>query len=246
LRKIVVIFIIVIGAWGCAATRNKSTLYPALLNGNIIENARLQNLSNNSYFIQKAEIEVFTNDRKEKFVGTIKFEKPDKYLISLKSKAGIEGARIYITKDTILINDRINKKLYYGTAAYLKLKYGISANLLPLIFGDISLDSNCENITINCNEERARIDCPVKGTYLKYVIDCKNSKTSAVGLGEQDINLKFDKYFVLSNILVPRTIDFKAEKYDMAINIKIVKVEYPWNGSVSFIPGKGYEIIKLR
>ena len=40
-------------------------------------------------------------------MATIKYELPDKYLISIRSKAGIEAARIFITKDTVLINDRI-------------------------------------------------------------------------------------------------------------------------------------------
>jgi hypothetical protein len=246
LRKIIFIFIIAISVYGCSATKSRSTLNPVSLSGSIIENIKFQNLSNNSYFIQKAEIEVLTNNGKEKFIGTIKFEKPDKYLISVKSRTGIEGARIYITKDTVLINDRINKKLYFGTAAYLKLKYGISENLLPLIFGDIILDSKCENKEIRCSNDNATIDCAIKGTYLKYIVDCKKFKTGTVTLGEQDINLKFDKYFILNNILVPRTIELRAPDYNMDINIKIVKVENPWNGNVSFVPGKGYELIELR
>ena len=67
----------------------------------------------------------------------LKFEYPDKYLISIKSRTGIEGARIYISEDTILFNDRINKKMYYGSSLYLKRKYGLTTNFLPLIFGDI-------------------------------------------------------------------------------------------------------------
>jgi hypothetical protein len=246
LRKIVIIFIIAIALSGCAATKNRSAISPVSLSGNIIENTKYQNISNNSFFIEKAEIELLTDEGKEKFVGTIKFEKPDKYLISLKSRTGIEGARIYITKDTILINDRINKKLYSGTAAYLNHKYGISVNLLPLIFGDVFLDSKCDKKEVICSGEKASIDCSIKGTLIKYEIDCKRSKTGAVSLGEEDINLKFDKYFVLSNILVPRTVEFRANKYKMSINIRIVKVEYPWNGNISFVPGKGYELIELR
>jgi hypothetical protein len=246
LRKIGSIFLIALVVSGCAATKKSNTIDRVLLNGNVIQNTEFQNLSNGSYFIQKAELEVLTSEGKQKLISTLKFEKPDKYLISIKSRTGIEGARIYINKDTLLINDRINKKLYTGTSAYLKVKYGISENLLPLILGDIILGSGCEENKIQCRNDMIGFDCPVKGTLLKYVIDCKMCKTESVSLEEQDINLKFDKYFVLSNILVPRTVEFRATKYKMAVNIKIVKVEYPWNGNISFIPGTGYELIELR
>ena len=217
-----------------------------ILSGNILENTEAQNISNSSYFIQKAEIEVDTPDGIIKFVGTIRFEKPDKYLISLRSKTGIEGARIYITKDTVLVNDRINKRLYSGTAAYLRLKYGMSQNLLPLIFGDIIVDSKLKGENLTCNDDKVTIDCAVKGNYLNYIVDCKKNKTEMVSIGDQEINLRFDKYFVLNNIWIPRTIEFRAAKYSTEIKIKIVKVEYPWDGNVSFIPGKGYELIELR
>jgi hypothetical protein len=214
--------------------------------GSLPENIQYQNITNNGFFIQKAEIEIITPGGREKLIGTIKFEKPDKYLISIKSRTGIEGARIYITKDTVLVNDRINKKLYSGTAGYLKLKYGVSQNLLPLLSGDIILDPTCENIAVKCKDERARINCPVKGVYLYYTVDCKASKTNMVSFGEQGVSVKYENYFVLNTIMLPRNVDFNSSKYDISVKIKIVKVEYPWNGNVSFISGKGYELIELR
>jgi hypothetical protein len=95
-------------------------------------------------------------------------------------------------------------------------------------------------------DDMAKINCAVKGSYINYVIDCTKSKTALVKLGEQDVDLRFDKYFVLNTILVPRNIEFSSSKFNMVINIKIVKVEYPWSGNVSFVPGKGYEIMELR
>ena len=87
---------------------------------NVFESTKNQNITNNGFFIQKAEIEIVTGEGKEKYLASIKFEKPDKYLISVKSRTGIEGARIYISNDSILVNDRINKKLYSGNTFYLK------------------------------------------------------------------------------------------------------------------------------
>jgi hypothetical protein len=232
---------------GCSVTKNRVTGdNTKLLTGTILENAEYQNITNNGFFIQKAEIEILTPGGREKLIGTIKFEKPDKYLISLKSRTGIEGARIYISKDTILVNDRINKKLYSGTGEYLKLKYGISQNLLPLLFGDIILDPKCENVSIKCKDDKGRINCPIKGVYLNYIIDCKEFKTSMVSFGEQGVSMKYENYFMLNAFMIPRNVDFNSSRYDTSIKIKLVKVEYPWNGNISFVPGKGYELIELR
>lgn len=247
MRKIVIIFIIGIITSGCAVKKIRQTdAAGKSVSENILENTIIQNISNNSYFIQRAEIEIVTADGKEKFIATVKFEKPYSYLISIKSRTGIEGARIYITKDTILVNDRINKKLYSGTADYLKLKYGISQNLLPLIFGDIILDPKCERGMVKCTDDELNIDCPVKGVLLKYRINCDKAKTGMVTLVEQGVSMKFVKYFFSGNIMVPRLVEFKSEKFNTTVNIKIVKVESPWNGNVSFVSGKGYELIELR
>ena len=59
---------------------------------------------------------------------------PDKFLISIKSHTGIEVARIFLTGDSIMINDRINKKLYYGSTSYLKNKYGLTTAVFPVIW----------------------------------------------------------------------------------------------------------------
>jgi len=57
--------------------------------------------------------------------------------------------------------------------------------------------------------------------------------------------LKYSKYLKLDNILIPGIIEFTDSQYDIFVKIRIVKVEYPWDGNVKFIPGKGYEIIDL-
>lgn len=247
MRKIIFIFIVGIILSGCSVTKNRATGDNVkLLTGTVLENAEYQNITNNGFFIQKAEIEILTPGGREKLIGTIKFEKPDKYLISIKSRTGIEGARIYITKDTVLVNDRINKKLYSGTSGYLKLKYGVSQNLLPLLFGDIILDSKCKSISIKCKDDRARINCPFKGVYLNYIIDCKENKTNMVSFEDQGVNIKYDNYFILNTIVIPRNVNFNSSRYDTSIKFKIVKVEYPWSGNISFIPGKDYELIELR
>ena len=66
----------------------------------------------------------------------MKYRLPGNYLVSIRNKTGMEAARVYVTHDTVLINDRIYRKLYIGSNEYLLKKYGIATNSLPLVFGD--------------------------------------------------------------------------------------------------------------
>jgi hypothetical protein len=40
-------------------------------------------------------------------------------------------------------------------------------------------------------------------------------------------------------------VEFKDSQYNATIKIKLLKVDFTWNGSVKFVPGKGYELIEL-
>lgn len=219
------------------------------ISGNILEITENQNITNNGFFIQKAEITVITSEESNTFIANIKFEKPDKYLISLRSRTGIEGARIFISGDSIRMNDRINKKLYSGTSGYLARKYGFSQSFLPLIFGDLILDKKCETEVGSCIDEKLVFGCQLKGMPLTYGLDCKRRKIFSVeqvnSLNQPGVNIKYEKFFNISGISIPKFIEFNDNQYNITIKIRILKVQLPWTGNLSFIPGRGYELIEL-
>lgn len=253
MQKIIIILLVGIYTAGCSATQHLSSKNEQDTNipigVSIIENVKFLNITNSNFFIQKAEIQVINENGKETFIGTIKFEKPDKYLISIKSKTGIEGARIYITKDSLFVNDRINKKMYYGSSFYLKKKFGLDQNFLPLIFGDIILNKNCEDIQRECVGNKMTVNCVEKGIMLNYEIDCRKSKAISVNqmnnFVKNGIEMKYSGFHNIGNIIIPRVVEFKDNQYNSTVNIKVIKIELPWNGSIKFIPGKGYELIEL-
>jgi hypothetical protein len=238
---------------GCSVTKNlkknKEGNSNLIFSGNVLEDVEEQNISKNSFFIQKAEIELITGNDKEKFLASIKFEKPDKYLVSLRSKTGIEGARIYISGDSILVNDRINKRMYFGTSFYLKKKFGLTQTFLPLIFGDIIMNSECEKGQGKCVDDRMNVSCIQKGVKLSYEIDCRKRKSISVtqmnNFAMEGFKITYEGYYRLGNKFIPKTVEFKDTQYNTTIKIKILKAELSWNGTVKFIPGKGYELIEL-
>lgn len=240
-------------AGGCSLTRKAGniTAPASLLNesGNILDNVERQNLSSAGFFIQKAEVELNNQSGKQKFLASIKFEYPDRYLISVKSRTGIEGARIFITKDSLIVNDRINKKMYFGSTGYLKRKLGLNQSLLPLIFGDMVTENNQRDLKQKCSEGKLGFTCVLSGVTLIYNIDCKRNKSSLVTLKssylQQDVNIRSEGSLKTGNILVPRNIEVEDLNTNTIIRIRFIKVENPWNGELKFIPGKGYELIEL-
>jgi hypothetical protein len=253
LQKIAFILLTVILLWSCSAARmgksGNSVATGLKHTANVFEDIQNMNITSKSFFIQKAEIELITGESSEKFVANIRFEYPDKYLISLKSRTGIEGARVYINKDSILVNDRINKIMYLGDSFYFKRKYGLNQSFLPLIFGDLLVDQKETDKNVDCSGNKLNLNSVIKGVLLKYVIDCQKRKILLVNqTGSSNSNgleIKYDKFYRIENILIPGFIEVAGNEFNTRIKIRILKVEYPWIGSVKFIPGKGYELIKL-
>jgi hypothetical protein len=253
LRKIALILFTGIILSGCSLVRNLGKETSADLSisksENVFESVKLQNITDSSFFVQKAEFEITTQDGKEKFIGNIRYENSGRYLISLRSRSGIEGARIYITKDSILVNDRINKKLYLTSSLYLKRKFGFTQDCLPLIFGDIVSDRNYSKDLEKCSGESVKISRATGGMKFNYEIDCRKRKVILANetnnLGSEGLKIKYASFFRVGNILIPKIVEIDDPQYNAYVKIRIIRVEYPWSGTMKFVRGKDYELIEL-
>lgn len=253
MQKIVLIFLWGIIVAGCSVTRSRSKSLSdgsgSIITRNVLEDVKNQNVTSKGFFLQKVDIKIITKTFNEKFIATIKFAYPDRYLISLKTRTGIEGARIYINKDSVTVNDRINKKLYFVDKFYLEQNFGITPGLLALIFGDIVLDGRLSSEKLECENSRLETEIGVKGVRFKYVIDCDKRKSLSVKLLnnyiQNGVEISYNRFFKKSGILIPGEIEVNDYKSNIKINLKIIKIEWPWSGDFDFIPGKGYEIIEL-
>jgi len=216
--------------------------------GSVARKTKNLNITNQCFLIAKAEIILSEGNQKESFIASVKFSFPDKYLISLRSKSGIEGARIYLTGDTLLINDRINRKLYYGEPDYIRKKFGISASALPLIFGDMIFKDSGDSENLKCIDGYLNFNKAFMGLRYETSIDCKKSKMISCiqqndKEGEQVI-MRYSKYMEKGNCLFPSFINIFYR--EMNVSIKIRKVEIPWEGNLEFIAGNKYELIYLK
>ena len=239
---------------GCAVIKtikgqNNELSNEIITERNIVETVKNQNITRKSFFIQKAEIAISTSSLNEKVNGSIKYEYPNRYLISIKSKTGIEAARIFSSNDTILINDRINRKLYYGSNRDLKNKYGITNSVLPMILGDFLTDSLSDNERIICLNGKFNSNCMLDGIRVRYIVDCKKNKTifidSENSFDGRKIELSFNEFRETGKVIFPGRIEFKNLQNMTIINIRIRKIELPWTGNIKFIPGNKYELMRI-
>lgn len=109
------------------------------LNLDAIEQQMLAAQLQYNTFSAKSKMEITTPDGMQSISANIDMEK-DKFIgISLRM-LGIEGARIYITPDSIHIVDRLNQKYYPKDFTYLEETFGVTIDfntLQNLIAGNL-------------------------------------------------------------------------------------------------------------
>jgi hypothetical protein len=238
----------------CAVSRKKigqtNTTGVKPVVGNLSEIILNQNITGKSFYIEKAEFRIKSGEGEKSGLGTIKFLMPDKFLISIKSNTGIEVVRIFLTGDSIMVNDRFNKKIFYGSASYLKNKYGITTSLLPVLLGDYVNDEKIDSSRISCEEGMLSIGAVVEKAKVNYVIDCQQGKSILTkpedSTGENLVEIYYTEFFQANNISIPGKIEIVEKKGNTRIELRIQKIISPWDGSIEFIPGKQFEKIRLQ
>ncbi len=209
-----------------------------------------RNLTNQDFYIQKAEIEISTAGEKQKLLGSLKFKSPGKYLLSVRSRTGIEAVRIFISEDTILINDKIGRKLYYGSSSHISNKYGISASALPILIGDYIDTKDRMSEKVTCVKGISKLEGNLENKRISYVFDCKQGKIVSSDFNIQaetgGIAFSFGKFQIINNKVLPGTIKIEDINKETIINIVIERISIEPIDNIEFIPGNNYEKIMLK
>jgi hypothetical protein len=253
LRKIVYIVLITVVLSGCSVLRKHERRTGSNeTNGRsvLLEELVRNNLTAGDFTISKMDVYINAGNLREKFSATLKFQFPDKYLVSIRSIGNIEVARFFLTPDTVLVNDRINRVVYYGDPEKFSRKFGLDYNLLPVIFGDYVNDNRSVGSKTNCINGSADADGFIRGMKLLYRIDCKNSKISAAeqegntGIVLNEIN--YSEFITVNDITIPSLINMHNKKSDNSLEIRISKIDRSIDAPVEFVPGNRYKKIELK
>jgi hypothetical protein len=255
LRKIIfisVVFLIVLS--GCSVLRKSSSTagetVKEINDENSIGSVIRNNISNENFYIQKAEIKVNQDNISARFIADIKFKKPDTLLISVRSKAGIVAGRAFITKDTILLNDRINKKLLIGNPEIIAAKYGIDPIFIFAVLGDIIVDEKELKESLECKKGIFRKEFEINNKSVEYTIDCGKKKALTAyfegDIKTGNITIDYSNIMISDRIRYPQRIEITDDLRSLNIIVEIKKIESPWDGKIEFVRGSGYKVVKIR
>jgi len=250
--KITIIAAICTLLWGCVGV-SKSKSYSGTgskKNSTNESEIRNQNITNFSFIFSKIEINVVGNGEKKKLMGSLKYLYPGRFQLSIRNTAGIEGARIYIDSDTILANDRINRKTYYGSSKEMYEKYGISSYFIPVLLGDFIVYEDRSVSELNCMNGSTEIKINTGIGQIKYITDCSRDKIVSVLISENEekpkIKAEFSNFRKLNDHVYPSSIEIEDVNNSDKVKIEIKRAEIYRGRELRFIPGNNYELILLQ
>jgi hypothetical protein len=223
--------------------------YSSLVSVADIGETRKNNLSNNDFSVKRADVVLKVNGDEQKFIASFKYKFPGIWLISMKSNTGIEAARAWITTDTVLVNDRLHKKLYYGRSSALEEKYGIAVKAIPVLMGDfIEADIKIGN-SADCIEGIDEEVAKFENFRVEYVISCRENKilrSKIIHPDKNTIRINYYKTKKDGNKKYPTKIIFTDSEANNIMEIKIRDIDFNNIDKIDFIPGKGYEKVLLK
>jgi len=215
-----------------------------------IESVIQNNLSNNNFYIQKADINIIQDNISVRLVADIKFKKPDTILITVRSRTGIEAGRALITNDTLIVRDRINKKLLIGKPDELGTKYGVDPSFFMAILGDIVVEDKNRTESLECVRGDFSREFKVHGKNVEYIIDCQRKKLKQAyfegDIKSGNITIEMSGIIKSGDVIYPGKIVINDDLKSMSVVIEIRKIESPWNGKISAVSGQGYKVVKIR
>jgi hypothetical protein len=253
LQKVILIIIGVITISGCSvlkqapgtAVRERIVSDSELLNYTI-EN----NISKRNFYITKASVTAEVGAVTTHLAASVKYKLPDSVLLILRSAIGTEAARMLMTSDTVMINDRLNKELLVGKPGIRTLKYGLSPDILFVVLGDLIMNPVSRSQKVACINGNAAGRSEVNGKVINYRIDCRRQKVAETQVEESiftsSIDIRFDKFRNFSGLVMPEKIELKEPDSNVTLTVEIEKAAAGWTGNIDFVPGKNYQIRRLR
>lgn len=251
MRKTLII-LLTISVWGCAPKKyfTETVVGPGeSTNEGVVARVISNNLFEENLFIEKATVNININNELSKYLLSLKYRKTDEFLISIRNSTGIEGARVYISEDSVFINDRIGKRIIQGNLKDIDRITGFPWVLFKALFGDLVLKDKFSKPDITGSGNSLVIMESFNGKVLKFVIDPAVNKTVSASVIDRNMNeeiiilySKFDR----SGKHIPGVIQIKDKTRNLSAEIKIEKIQYSWTGEIEFIPGKGYSKEEIR
>lgn len=247
-----IIILLLLSAVACAPKKYLTESLPSSGEESIeriIENVYRNNISEESFQIEKGSLAVNINNTSNKYLFSVRFNKPDIYLISIRNSTGMEGARIFITKDTVLINDRIGKRILYGKPKELEKYSGFPYYMINAIFGDLVLKEVRSKGDALSFFNSVIITQAYYGKAWKSILDPGKGKVISTSVinsnGQDELTFIYSK-FSRAEKHMPLLIEMIDKKNNVNAKIRVEKFRTGSDQEILFVPGKGYSKEEIR
>jgi len=255
LQKIIyIVLIFALAVSSCSVSRKaaKATegAFPGESASNSLESVILNNLSNRDFYIRRADIKLRQENVTVSLNASIKFRRPDSLLISLRSSFGVEAGKGLITADTIMINDRFNRKLMVGDPEAIRAKYGIDPSMIFVLMGDMIVSRDDYRSLMKCQKGEFIKKHSIEGREVEYTVDCQKRKVKKVylegDLRTGNITIHLSEIVKEGSISYPAKVVISDDLKELNVEIEIRRMESPWQGSMGSVGGQGYRVVKIR
>jgi len=236
----------------CSLTRKAESIRVIDINRtdskDIIRASHRQNIAGKDLTISKVKIEYRSENLNRSVNAFIKQNEENDLLVSLRSFAGIEIARIFINNDSLKVYDRLNSILYVQSVSYIGQNYGIIKEDLKFLFGDIPdkfVNRNSEIQTEENFEYRVRN----KTTEYKLLVDSLTLKLKKIIIGNDDqpVSIITYKNFVQEESMVyPKNIHLNMNGGEIIVDMSFAGVKQEKIKNMKFYVGNRTEVIVLK
>ncbi len=176
------------------------------------------NIINGPVAVNRISLHYKDEDQERSFKANLKYNGRDTILVSIRSLAGLEAARMLVTGDSVKIIDRINKILYISDNRSLGNKLGFDIVDFGLLFGDL-MNNFTDKRKIICSDGLVYKTDNGKYYNTNYRIRCDVLKVEHIESFDKEGNIiaigQFDKFRKEDGVNYPGEIEWNLGSIEL-------------------------------
>ena len=206
------------------------------------------NIASVPFTISKMRVFYNEGNRTKRLTANMKYHPDEGYLISARSVAGIEVARILFADDTLRVLDRINRIYYKSTTKNIVDRFGIRPEEICIMVGYISGEIGNGKIGEKCIDTIA-FDKNVHSGRGQYLLACEGLEVILYRYSDSsdtgELIMDYSRYRSVDRYRYPETIVLTNRLRNINIRIEIDRMDLLDEYSVKFNINDTYERKRL-